>query len=170
MARRAGHHASVRSYGTSVAVTWQELHDQVAALAAGLRSLGVERGDRVVAYVPNTPEALRGIPRYATSLGATWSSCSPDFGAESVVDRFAQIEPKDPYRRGRLPLRRQRLRPDGDRRRVCSKRCRASGKTVLFPYPERRPLIRARLDDTVLWEELLSENEDTELRVRASPL
>ena len=95
------HQSEVRDLG---AVTWQELHDQVAALAAGLKSLGVERGDRVVAYVPNTPEALVAFLA-ATSLGATWSSCSPDFGAESVVDRFAQIEPKvliavDGYRYG----------------------------------------------------------------------
>ncbi len=84
------HQSEVRSLGT---VTWQGLHDRVAALAAGLRSLGGERGDRVVAYVPNTPEALIAFLATA-SLGAVWSSCSPDFGAESVVDRFAQIEPK----------------------------------------------------------------------------
>ena len=95
------HQSEVRDLG---AVTWQELQDRVAALAAGLKSLGVERGDRVVAYVPNTPEALIAFLATA-SLGATWSSCSPDFGAESVVDRFEQIEPKvliavDGYRYG----------------------------------------------------------------------
>ena len=60
---------------------------------AGLRALGVERGDRVVAYMPNIPETLIAFLATA-SIGAIWSSCSPDFGASSVVDRFAQIEPK----------------------------------------------------------------------------
>jgi acetoacetyl-CoA synthetase len=75
------------------AITWGELRARVAAFAAGLRELGVERGDRVVAYLPNSPGAVIGFLATA-SIGAIWSSCSPDFGARSVVDRFAQIEPK----------------------------------------------------------------------------
>ncbi|MFL5906918.1 MAG: acetoacetate--CoA ligase [Solirubrobacterales bacterium] len=83
---------------------WGELRRQVAAIREGLRALGVERGDRVVAYLPNGPEALTAFLATA-SLGAIWSSCSPDFGPGSVVDRFAQIEPKvmftvDGYRYG----------------------------------------------------------------------
>jgi len=74
-------------------LTWGELREQVARIAAGLRALGVEPGDRVAAYMPNIPEALAAFLATA-SLGAVWSSCSPDFGARSVVDRFAQIEPK----------------------------------------------------------------------------
>jgi acetoacetyl-CoA synthetase len=74
-------------------IRWGELRDRVAAMAAGLRELGVERGDRVVAYLPNSPAAVIGFLA-AASVGAIWSSCSPDFGASSVVDRFAQIEPK----------------------------------------------------------------------------
>jgi acetoacetyl-CoA synthetase len=85
-------------------ITWGELREQVGAVAEGLRALGVTTGDRVVAYLPNGPEAL--VAFLATSsLGAIWSSCSPDFGPGSVVDRFAQIEPKvmfvvDGYRYG----------------------------------------------------------------------
>jgi len=74
-------------------LTWGELREQVARIAAGLRALGVGPGDRVAAYMPNIPEAIAGFLATA-SLGAVWSSCSPDFGARSVVDRFAQIEPK----------------------------------------------------------------------------
>jgi acetoacetyl-CoA synthetase len=74
-------------------LTWGELRERVAAVAAGLRALGVGRGDRVVAYLPNVPEALIAFLATA-SIGAIWSSCSPDFGARSVIDRFAQIEPK----------------------------------------------------------------------------
>jgi acetoacetyl-CoA synthetase len=74
-------------------LTWGELAAQVAAAAAGLRALGVGRGDRVVAYVPNIPETLIAFLATA-SVGAIWSSAAPEFGARSVVDRFAQIEPK----------------------------------------------------------------------------
>src|SRR3954468_13065004 len=84
--------------------TWDELREQTARIAAGLRAMGVGRGDRVVAYMPNIPETIAAFLATA-SLGAVWSSCSPDFGARSVVDRFAQIEPKvllavDGYRYG----------------------------------------------------------------------
>ena len=83
---------------------WGELREQVAAVGEGLRALGVGEADRVVAYLPNGPEALIAFLA-AASLGAVWSSCSPDFGPGSVVDRFAQIEPKvmftvDGYRYG----------------------------------------------------------------------
>ena len=81
-----------------------ELRTRVAAVAAGLRELGVGPGDRVVAYLPNTPEAVVALLACA-SIGAIWSSCSPDFGTQSVVDRFRQIDPKvlltiDGYRYG----------------------------------------------------------------------
>jgi acetoacetyl-CoA synthetase len=83
---------------------WGELRERVAAVREGLRALGVTKGDRVAAYLPNGPEALIAFLATA-SLGAVWSSCSPDFGPGSVVDRFAQIEPKvlfcvDGYRYG----------------------------------------------------------------------
>src|SRR4051794_39851565 len=73
-------------------LTWGELRDQVARTRAGLQRLGVGRGDRVVAYLPNIPETLVAFLATA-SLGAVWSSCAPEFGARSVVDRFGQIEP-----------------------------------------------------------------------------
>jgi acetoacetyl-CoA synthetase len=78
--------------GAARTLSFGELAAQVAEVRAGLEELGVGRGDRVAAYVPNIPEAL--IVFLATaSLGAIWSSCSPDFGAPSVIDRFTQIEP-----------------------------------------------------------------------------
>jgi acetoacetyl-CoA synthetase len=74
-------------------LSWGELRGEVAAVAGGLRELGVGPGDRVVAYMPNIAETIVAFLATA-SLGAIWSSCSPDFGAGSVTDRFAQIEPK----------------------------------------------------------------------------
>jgi acetoacetyl-CoA synthetase len=79
--------------GDAGSLTYRELASEVARVARGLRSLGVGRGDRVAALLPNVPEAVIGLLATA-SLGAIWSSCSPDFGARSVIDRFAQIEPK----------------------------------------------------------------------------
>ncbi|MGH2804246.1 MAG: acetoacetate--CoA ligase, partial [Thermoleophilaceae bacterium] len=74
-------------------LSWDELRDQVARCAAGLRRLGVTRGDRVVAYMPNVPETVVAFLATA-SIGAIWSSCAPEFGTPTVVDRFKQIEPK----------------------------------------------------------------------------
>jgi len=74
-------------------ISFDQLRQQVAAIAAGLRSIGVAEGDRVAAFLPNCPEAIVAMLA-ASSLGAIWSSCSPDFGINGVVDRFGQIEPK----------------------------------------------------------------------------
>lgn len=74
-------------------VSWQELRESTAALAAWLRQLGVKPGDRVVSYMPNLPETVIAFLACA-SLGAIWSSCSPEMGVSVVVDRFQQIEPK----------------------------------------------------------------------------
>jgi acetoacetyl-CoA synthetase len=95
------HASELRPLGET---TWGELRMQTAAIRAGLVELGVGRGDRVVAYMPNIPETIAAFLATA-SIGAIWSSASPDFGARSVVDRFAQIEPKvllavDGYRYG----------------------------------------------------------------------
>ncbi|MFQ5435928.1 MAG: AMP-binding protein, partial [Anaerolineae bacterium] len=71
---------------------WAEIERQTAVLAQALRDMGVQAGDRVVAYMPHIPETIIAVFA-AASLGAVWSSCSPDFGSRSVLDRFQQIEP-----------------------------------------------------------------------------
>lgn len=74
-------------------LTYRELYDQVSRLARSLRKLGVREGDRVAAVMPNMPETIIAMLA-ATSIGAVWSSCSPDFGVSGVLDRFDQIAPK----------------------------------------------------------------------------
>ncbi len=74
-------------------LTFREVYQEVARLAAYLKSLGVEKGDRICGYVPHAPEAVIAMLA-TTSLGAIWSSCSPDFGVASLLDRFSQITPK----------------------------------------------------------------------------
>jgi len=92
---------------------WPELQRQVGALAASLRGMGVARGDRVVAYLPNIPETAVAFLA-VVSLGAIWSACSPDMGRIAVLDRFRQIAPKvmiavDGYRYGGKPFDRREL-------------------------------------------------------------
>ena len=74
-------------------LTFGDLREQVARARAGLQRLGVGRGDRVVAYLPNIPETLVGFLASA-SLGAIWATCPPEFGVRSVLDRLGQLEPK----------------------------------------------------------------------------
>ncbi len=85
-------------------MSWHELGGAVRVLATQLRALGVVPGDRVVAYMPNIPETVIAMLA-TTAIGAVWSSAAPEFGARTVIDRFAQIEPKlifaaDGYRFG----------------------------------------------------------------------
>ncbi len=142
-------------------LTWAEVREQVAQVAAGLRELGVERGDRVVAYLPNVPEAVIGLLA-AASLGAVWSSGSPAFGARRVLDRFAQIEPKvllcvDGYRYGGK---------DFDRTEVIAGLVRelpTLERTVVLPYLNPDPDL-STLDDAIAWRELLTAGERAELR------
>jgi acetoacetyl-CoA synthetase len=134
-------------------ISWAELHRKVAALAAALRGLGVQPGDRVVAYIPNIPEAVVAVLACA-AIGAIWSSCSPDFGSPSVIDRFKQIEPKvliavDGYHYGGKPQ---------DRRAVVAELQQALPtlqQTVLVAYLDR-DVGSAGLPNTVAWNELLS--------------
>ena len=74
-------------------ISWDELEDKVSRMRTYLQDLGVGKGDRIAAYFPNTPHATIAFLA-ACSLGAIWSSCSPDFGTNSMLDRFSQIEPK----------------------------------------------------------------------------
>jgi acetoacetyl-CoA synthetase len=157
------HQSEVRSLDS---VTWGELRDRTAALAAGLRAMGVERGDRVAAYLPNIPEAVIGLLACA-SIGAVWSSCSPDFGAGSVVDRIQQIEPKvlltaDGYRYGGKGY---------DRTEVVARlqqQIPSIQKTVFLPYVAQDP-DTSPLENVVMWDDLLSEHEGAELSFEQVP-
>ncbi|MBU4241272.1 MAG: acetoacetate--CoA ligase [Actinobacteria bacterium] len=77
----------------TVRMTYAELYDQVARVAKSLRDAGVKKGDRVAGFMPNMPQTVVAMLA-ATSMGAVWSSCSPDFGIKGVLDRFGQIKPR----------------------------------------------------------------------------
>jgi acetoacetyl-CoA synthetase len=157
------HASELRELGE---LSWGELRARVAATAAGLRLLGVERGDRVVAYMPNIPEAIVAFLA-AASIGAIWSSCSPDFGSASVIDRFAQIEPKvlfavDGYRYGGK---------DFDRRETLAELQAAMPslvRTVVLPYLDADADL-SPLRDAMRWQELLAGGEGADLSFERVP-
>jgi acetoacetyl-CoA synthetase len=133
-------------------LTWGELSERVAAVAEGLRSLGVQRGDCVAAYMPNIPETLIALLASA-SIGAIWSCAAPEFGARSVVDRFAQIEPKvlfvvDGYRHGGRDFDRS------DALQTISDGLPTVTHTVMLPYLSEEATA-AGLPGPLTWGELL---------------
>ena len=141
----------VREDGLERIVSFAELRDLVGRARAGLIRLGVGRGDRVVAYAPNSVETVVAFLAVA-SLGAIWSSCSPDFGIRAVRDRFAQIEPTvlfavDGYRYGG---KRFDVRATVDALRTGLPTLRG---TVLVPYLDHE----ADLDGAVAWADLVAE-------------
>lgn len=135
-------------------ISWNELAQHVASIAAALRGMGVTHGDRVVAYVPNIPQAVVAFLACA-SIGAIWSSCSPDFGTSSVVDRFQQIEPTvliavDGYRyNGKAFDRRAAVRELQDALPTLQ-------HTVLIPYLDGNATTDD-LQNAVLWPALLQQ-------------
>ena len=157
------HASELRELGE---LAWGELREQVAAMAAGLRDLGVQRGDRVAAYLPNIPEAIVAFLASA-SIGAVWSSCSPDFGPASVIDRFAQIEPKvlfavDGYRYGGK---------DFDRRETVAELQAAMpslSATVVLSYLDPDPDL-SPLTQPLRWDAILATNKGAELSFERVP-
>ena len=137
-------------------LTWGELRSQTAAIAAGLRALGVSEGDRVAAYMPNIPETVAALLACA-SIGAVWSSAAPEFGARSVIDRFLQIEPKvllaiDGYRYGGK---------DFDRSDVVER--------IAAEIPSLSKVVRLGYLDGSGWEDGFLGSSDSELEFAALP-
>jgi acetoacetyl-CoA synthetase len=133
-------------------LTAAELRDHVARARAGLQRLGVGRGDRVAGYLPNVPEAVVALLATA-SLGAIWTSCAPEFGVRSVVDRFSQVEPKvlltvDGYRYGPRAVERAD--------EVAAIRAALPGlhATVAIPYLHPG---ESTIPGALAWDELLAE-------------
>ncbi|TFH85477.1 acetoacetate--CoA ligase [Billgrantia azerbaijanica] len=146
--------------GRRQALSHAELHDRVARLARALRDSGVHSGDRVAGLVPNSEHAVIAMLA-AASLGAVWSSCSPDFGAQGVLDRFGQIEPKvlvccDGYHWNGKAIALH------DRLQALARQLPGLKRLVLFPFldPEATPDTRG-IDKAVTWEAFLAESTET---------
>lgn len=137
-------------------VAWKELKEKTAAVANALKKIGVKPGDRVVAYMPNIPETVIAFLACA-SIGAIWSSCSPDFGANSVIDRFQQIEPVvlfaiDGCQYGGKEFDK---RPIVDELR---EKLPSLKKTILLSY--LREDVQAPDDSVLLWDEIIREKAE----------
>jgi len=150
----------------SRALTFAQVHDQVSRLAQALAAMGVEEGDRVAGYLPNLPETVIAMLA-TTSLGAIWSSCSPDFGVRGVVDRFGQIEPK------------VLLAADGyfyaGKRHDCLDKVRgvlgeipSIAHVIVVPYSRESPPLEG-IRGAVRFDELLAAQAGGEIRFRQVP-
>ena len=144
-------------HGERISLSYKELHKQVAGLADAMRKSGVVSGDRVAGFMPNRPEAVIGMLA-ATSIGAIWSSCSPDFGINGVLDRFGQIAPKvlitaDGYHYGNKAI------DCLERIRSVLEKLPSVEKVVVVPYVSARPDISA-VPKAVHWSEYLTGAEE----------
>ncbi|MDA3788181.1 MAG: acetoacetate--CoA ligase [Desulfobacula sp.] len=131
-------------------LTYNQLYDEVAKTAAPLKKLGIKKGDRVVGFVPNMPESIIAMLA-AASLGAVWSSCSPDFGIKGVLDRFGQTRPKVLFTADGYFFK---GKPMDSIERIAGivKELPSIQKIVVIPYVSAKPDISS-LPNAVLYEE-----------------
>lgn len=152
--------------GRQRSLSYSILHNEVARVASALRSQGIGVGDRVAGFLPNVPEAIIAMLASA-SLGAVWSSCSPDFGAQGVLDRFGQIEPRilfctDKYRyAGKEIDLRERITD-------VVARIPSIERVVVVPYGDGEPPTSA-ISTGVSWSEFASSGESPMLEFERLP-
>jgi acetoacetyl-CoA synthetase len=125
----------------SIKMTYAQLYDEVARLARSLKDLGIQPGDRVVGFMPNMPESMIAMLA-ATSMGATWSSCSPDFGIKGVLDRFGQIKPRVLFTANGYSFKGKKL-DSLERISNILKELPSIEKVVVVPYTEQKADISA---------------------------
>jgi acetoacetyl-CoA synthetase len=147
-------------------MTYAELYDEVARLAAALRADGVSAGDRVVGYMPNMPQTIVAMLA-ATSIGAIWSSCSPDFGTKGVLDRFGQIEPVVLFTANGYSYNGKRF-SSIDRVAEILPLLSSRPKVVVVPYTEERADISA-VPGAVHYRDYLSDEEGLEIEFEQLP-
>ena len=142
-------------------VTHADLYAQVSRIAGTLRAAGVKRGDRVVGYLPNTPEAIMATLA-AASVGAVWSSCSPDFGVQGVLDRFGQIEPTVLFASDGYWYNGKAV-DTLDKTRQIADRLPSLRRVVIVPYVEACPQITG-IPSAQLLEEFLAGHDAVDIR------
>jgi acetoacetyl-CoA synthetase len=147
-------------------LTFKQLYDAVSRLAQAMRTFGIQSGDRVAGYVPNTPEAVIAMLATAT-LGAIWSSCSPDFGVTGILDRFGQIEPKilfaaDCY------VYKSKIHSCLEKLAEIQKSLPSLQQTIVFSY-EGTPSVDAPLPKTTSWNDFLKPFPADEIEFQRFP-
>ena len=150
----------------AVRITYAELYHQVACLAKSLRELGIKTGDRVAGFMPNMTEAVIAMLA-STSIGAIWSSCSPDFGIKGALDRFGQTEPKilftaDGY------FYNGKTFDSLERVAGILKELPSIQKVVVVPYVQKKPDI-SQVPNSVHYEDFLSKGAGLEIQFEQLP-
>jgi len=147
-------------------LSYAELYEAVGRMAAGLRASGVTVGDRVVGFMPNMPQTIIAMLA-AASLGATWSSCSPDFGKKGVLDRFGQIQPKVLVAANGYAFKGKAIDSLGRIADILAQ-LPSIEKVVVVPYTQDRPDISA-LPKAVLWDDFTAPHTGADLTFEQLP-
>jgi acetoacetyl-CoA synthetase len=150
----------------AVSITYAELYEQVARLAKSLRELGVKPGDRIAGFLPNIAEAVIAMLA-ATSIGATWSACSPDFGTQGVLDRFGQTEPKVLFTADGYFYNGKRF-DSLERVAGILKEIPSITKVVVIPYADREPDI-SQLPNSIHYQDFLARETGLEIEFAQLP-
>ncbi len=150
----------------SVKMTYAELYDEVARVAKSLHEAGVGVGDRVVGFMPNMPQAIIAMLA-AASIGAAWSSCSPDFGIKGVLDRFGQIKPKVLFTANGYFFKGNKI---DSLERIASilKELPSIEKVVVVPYTEPEPDI-SKVPNAIYYRDFRSVQENLEIEFEQLP-
>ncbi len=152
--------------GTRRTLSYSELYEKVAACAQGLRELGVISGDRVAGFMPNVPETI--VAMLATSaVGAVWSSCSPDFGINGVMDRFGQITPKVLFACDGYFYNGKTLNSLPKLKEICS-RIKSIERLVLIPVTDQK-IQETGIPNTILFNDFSENHGAHELRFEQLP-
>jgi acetoacetyl-CoA synthetase len=150
----------------SIKMTYAELYDEVARLANGLKAAGVQSGDRVVGFMPNMPASIIAMLA-AASRGATWSSCSPDFGIKGVLDRFGQIKPKVLFTANGYSFKGKKL-DSLERITDILKELPSIEKVVVVPYTDQDADISA-VSNAVHYKDFISSESSIEIEFEQLP-
>lgn len=150
----------------STNITYAQLYDEVARVAKSLKEAGVQVGDRVVGFMPNMPETIIAMLA-ATSLGATWSSCSPDFGIKGVLDRFGQIQPKVLFTANGYSFKGKHI-DSLERISNILKELPSIEKLVVVPYTEKHPDIKG-IPNAILYKDFRSSESNLEIEFEQLP-
>jgi acetoacetyl-CoA synthetase len=150
----------------STQMTYGQLYDEVARVAKSLKALGIEAGDRVVGFMPNMPQSIIAMLA-ATSLGASWSSCSPDFGIKGVLDRFGQIKPRVLFTANGYSFKGKKLDSLG-RISDILKELPSIEKVIVVPYTEQKADISA-VANAVHYQDFRSAESGLEIEFKQLP-
>jgi len=152
--------------GESVKITYAQLYKEVGQLSFSLRKMGIKPGDRVVGFMPNIPETVIAMLA-ATSIGAIWSACSPDFGIKGVLDRFGQIKPRVLFTADGYFFKGRKF-DSLDRIKSIIGELPSIEKVVVVPFIEKSPAIYS-VPDSILYDNFKSEEWHGEIDFEQLP-